>query len=290
MRTELPSGLDLWWRSTLGHTVRPTASNTSPPRTESRTALQLTGCYIPSHWRCVSCSIFRSIHELAARATMSPRASLQEAEWTATFAGRGSSGRPRRAPPGPNGRVRAHAAPVRGRGRGRQQRNRVGRADRLRATGGGRCSCAGPTPPPPPRTKWTRRIPHPVLIGHAASLPPYRPHGRSRRSSSATSSRSTRRSSTLPSGRAGNARAAAECSAAVFVRYFWGVEAVVSECAWVFALFTVSLRAGWVLTGRAGCGPGPSSSAQRCERRDNIRHCMIFQHADTVRPPAPLTP
>jgi len=26
--------------------------------------------------------------------------------------------------------------------------------------------------PPPPRTKWTRRVPHPVLIGHAASLPP----------------------------------------------------------------------------------------------------------------------
>ena len=25
-------------------------------------------------------------------------------------------------------------------------------------------------PPPPPRTKWTRRVPHPVLIGHAASL------------------------------------------------------------------------------------------------------------------------
>ena len=23
---------------------------------------------------------------------------------------------------------------------------------------------------PPPRTKWTRRVPHPVLIGHAASL------------------------------------------------------------------------------------------------------------------------
>jgi hypothetical protein len=22
---------------------------------------------------------------------------------------------------------------------------------------------------PPPRTKWTRRVPHPVLIGHAAS-------------------------------------------------------------------------------------------------------------------------
>ena len=32
----------------------------------------------------------------------------------------------------------------------------------------------GPVPPPlPPRTKWTRRVPHPVLIGHAASLTPY---------------------------------------------------------------------------------------------------------------------
>ena len=30
----------------------------------------------------------------------------------------------------------------------------------------------GPPPPPPPRTKWTRRVPHPVLIGHAASLTP----------------------------------------------------------------------------------------------------------------------
>ena len=27
--------------------------------------------------------------------------------------------------------------------------------------------------PPPRRTKWTRRVPHPVLIGHAASLTPY---------------------------------------------------------------------------------------------------------------------
>ena len=26
---------------------------------------------------------------------------------------------------------------------------------------------------PPPRTEWTRRVPPPVLIGHAASLPPY---------------------------------------------------------------------------------------------------------------------
>ena len=26
---------------------------------------------------------------------------------------------------------------------------------------------------PPPRTKWTRRVPHPVPIGHAASLTPY---------------------------------------------------------------------------------------------------------------------
>jgi hypothetical protein len=32
------------------------------------------------------------------------------------------------------------------------------------------CAAAGPPPPPPPRTKWTRRVPHPVLIGRAASL------------------------------------------------------------------------------------------------------------------------
>jgi hypothetical protein len=30
-----------------------------------------------------------------------------------------------------------------------------------------------PSPPFPPRTKWTRRVPHPVLIGNAASLTPY---------------------------------------------------------------------------------------------------------------------
>jgi hypothetical protein len=28
-------------------------------------------------------------------------------------------------------------------------------------------------PPPPPRTKWTRRVLHPVLIGHTASFTPY---------------------------------------------------------------------------------------------------------------------
>ena len=28
-------------------------------------------------------------------------------------------------------------------------------------------------PPPPSRTIWTRRVPHLVLIGHAASLTPY---------------------------------------------------------------------------------------------------------------------
>ena len=32
-----------------------------------------------------------------------------------------------------------------------------------------------PPPPPRPRTKWTRRVPHPVLIGHAAPLTPYPP-------------------------------------------------------------------------------------------------------------------
>ena len=44
------------------------------------------------------------------------------------------------------------------------------------------CSAVGATgtltsalapPPPPPRTNWTRRVPHPVLIGYAASLTTY---------------------------------------------------------------------------------------------------------------------
>ena len=34
------------------------------------------------------------------------------------------------------------------------------------------CSSGKGTPPPhPPRTKWTRRVPHPVLIGHATPRP-----------------------------------------------------------------------------------------------------------------------
>ena len=42
---------------------------------------------------------------------------------------------------------------------------------------GGSSLCEGeptqPPPPPFPRTKWTRRVPYPVLIGHVASLIPY---------------------------------------------------------------------------------------------------------------------
>ena len=47
-----------------------------------------------------------------------------------------------------------------------------------------RASSPRPPPPTPPRTKWTRRVPHPVLIGHTASL------RRSSSTSSASSSRS----------------------------------------------------------------------------------------------------
>jgi len=41
----------------------------------------------------------------------------------------------------------------------------------------GACQRTGSAPPPThtPRTKWTRRVPHPVLIGHAAS-PRAAPH------------------------------------------------------------------------------------------------------------------
>jgi len=34
-------------------------------------------------------------------------------------------------------------------------------------------TCAPPPPPPPFGTNWTRRVPHPVLIGHAEPLSPY---------------------------------------------------------------------------------------------------------------------
>jgi hypothetical protein len=48
------------------------------------------------------------------------------------------------------------------------------------AIGSGGATEPEPPPPPSPRTKWTRRVPHPVLIGHAASLTPYKSdtHGR----------------------------------------------------------------------------------------------------------------
>jgi hypothetical protein len=54
----------------------------------------------------------------------------------------------------------------------RAPRPRAPRAPRLP---GSRRARQPPAPPPPfsPRTKWTRRVPHPVLIGHAASLTPY---------------------------------------------------------------------------------------------------------------------
>ena len=37
----------------------------------------------------------------------------------------------------------------------------------------GRGVASLPPPPPPFRTKWTRRVPHQVLTGHAASLTPF---------------------------------------------------------------------------------------------------------------------
>jgi len=44
----------------------------------------------------------------------------------------------------------------------------------------GALGAAFPPHLPPSRTKWTRRVPHPVLIGHAASLSQARPSGRPR--------------------------------------------------------------------------------------------------------------
>jgi hypothetical protein len=77
---------------------------------------------------------------------------------------------PRRAcriPPGGFARARALTrarAPSSGSRRARAWCSPTGAANTRASAGCGRAGC------PPPRTKWTRRVPHPVLIGHAASL------------------------------------------------------------------------------------------------------------------------
>ena len=80
---------------------------------------------------------------------------------------------------GPDGRGTAHGAP----NRRERERERVDHklCEEGLATEGERALrrdlrrhlVRGASPPPPSRTKWTRRVPHPVLIGHAASLTPY---------------------------------------------------------------------------------------------------------------------
>jgi hypothetical protein len=47
------------------------------------------------------------------------------------------------------------------------------RADRVAGVTGCLDAVLSPAPLPAPRTKWTRRVPHSVQIGHAASLTPY---------------------------------------------------------------------------------------------------------------------
>jgi hypothetical protein len=53
------------------------------------------------------------------------------------------------------------------------QRRRVGPSGAAEGRGVGRPRSPPPPPPHPHRTKWTPRVPHPVLIGHTASLTPY---------------------------------------------------------------------------------------------------------------------
>ena len=76
---------------------------------------------------------------------------------------------------GGGGRAAPHPADA----RARDALHAAGRVEtprlRLPAAAGaagaaGAAAAGGRPPPPPPRTKWTRRVPHPVLIGHAASL------------------------------------------------------------------------------------------------------------------------
>ena len=77
----------------------------------------------------------------------------------------------------PHPAVSAGSARTHGRAVGCHARGRRGAGARRAARGGGAAVGRGGqgllwcSPPPPPRTKWTRRVPHPVLIGHAASSP-----------------------------------------------------------------------------------------------------------------------
>ena len=64
-------------------------------------------------------------------------------------------------PPVLIGRVSAPAA---------QTAPRAGTVSALLAAEGYACVHALQVPPPSPRTKWTRRVPHPVLTGHVSCV------------------------------------------------------------------------------------------------------------------------
>jgi hypothetical protein len=59
---------------------------------------------------------------------------------------------------------------------GKHKGDKAGLGQACRAACEDHAACRGYTyNPPTPRTKWTRRVPHPVLIGHAASLSQVQP-------------------------------------------------------------------------------------------------------------------
>ena len=79
-------------------------------------------------------------------------------------------------PPAPAARRRARPRLTRGAGQGARRARRTAGATICRpGPASARVLFDAPLPPPPlpPRAEWTRRVPPPVLIGHAASLPPY---------------------------------------------------------------------------------------------------------------------
>ena len=86
------------------------------------------------------------------------------------------------------------------------------------ATRSGTCACP---PPPSPGTKWTRRVPRPVLIGHAASLAPYRGYCRPR---------SRRGASSRPTARPRSARAPLHTPADSPAAGAWRLCVRASEC------------------------------------------------------------
>jgi hypothetical protein len=114
-------------------------------------------------------------------------------------------------------------------------------------------------PPPPSRTKWTRRVPHPVLIGHAASLSQARAaweDGQHQRGPPA------HRPARAQRGPRPRSRAVTRAYGYIYsFIYFWGRSC--ARCAASTTTWWARARAARARAARARCSTARSSCARR---------------------------